>query len=267
MPAIDVWAQHPTKRLLAQPIFDSLKRWTRQDYTEIPLEATVHAMTSAPVEKALLCAWHGPQGDLISNEEVLAAVSEHPDLFAGIAAVDIRDPVRAVGDASRVRAIVRLQGPAHRAVAVGAAPDHALFYPLFAACVELDVPVCLQVGHTGPLRSSEPGRPMHIERVALDFPDLKIVCGHIGYPWQTEMIAVATKFPNVYIDTSAYKPRRYPAELVAYMKAHGKRKVLFGSNYPMLLPADCLKEVESLGLEPETLELFLRGNATRVFQL
>lgn len=267
MPAIDVWAQHPTKRLLAQPFFDSLKRWTRQDYAEIPLEATVHAMTSAPVEKALLCAWHGPQGDLISNEEVLAAVSEHPDLFAGIASVDIRDPVRAVATLREYVQSFGFKGLRIVQWLWELPPTHALFYPLFAACVELDVPVCLQVGHTGPLRSSEPGRPMHIERVALDFPDLKIVCGHIGYPWQTEMIAVATKFPNVYIDTSAYKPRRYPAELVAYMKAHGKRKVLFGSNYPMLLPADCLKEVESLGLEPETLELFLRGNATRVFQL
>jgi predicted TIM-barrel fold metal-dependent hydrolase len=131
----------------------------------------------------------------------------------------------------------------------------------------MNVPVCLQVGLTGPLRSSESGRPLHIERVALDFPELKIVCGHIGYPWQTEMIALATKFPNVYIATSAYKPKRYPAELASYMKAHGRRKGLFGTNYPMISPSACLKELELLGLDGETQELFLGENAQEVFAL
>jgi predicted TIM-barrel fold metal-dependent hydrolase len=131
----------------------------------------------------------------------------------------------------------------------------------------MNVPVCLQVGPTGPLRSSVSGRPLHIERVALDFPELKIVCGHIGYPWQTEMIALATKFPNVYIDTSAYKPKRYPAELVSYMKSNGRRKVLFGTNYPMISPSACLKELELLGLDRETQELFLGKNAQEVFAL
>jgi predicted TIM-barrel fold metal-dependent hydrolase len=79
------------------------------------------------------------------------------------------------------------------------------------------------------------------------------------------MIAYATKFPNVYIDTSAYKPSRYPPELVAYMTAHGRRKVLFGSNYPMLMPAECLAQVDGLGLDDEARGLFLSGNARRVF--
>ena len=73
------------------------------------------------------------------------------------------------------------------------------YYPLYAECIDLDIPVCLQVGHTGPLCPSEPGRPIpYIDEVALEFPELRIVCGHIGYPWTTEMIAVATKHPNVY---------------------------------------------------------------------
>ena len=144
---------------------------------------------------------------------------------------------------------------------------HALYYPLLTECVELGVPVCLQVGHTGPLRSSESGRPSHIERIALDFPDLKIVGGHIGYPWTTEMIAVATKFSNVYIDTSAYVPKRYPPELVAYMQGPGKRKVMFGTNYPMLTPEQCLAQLDLLDLDDETRELFLHQNARRVFNL
>ena len=74
-------------------------------------------------------------------------------------------------------------------------------------------------------------------------------------------------YPNVYIDTSAYKPSRYPPELVAYLKTHGRRKVLFGSNYPMIQPADCLRELDLLGLDEETRRLFLSENAARVFGL
>ena len=115
-------------------------------------------------------------------------------------------------------------------------PTDRRFYPLYAACVELGVPFCTQVGHTGPLRPSEPGRPIpYIDQIAIDFPELVIVGGHVGYPWTEEMIAVARKHENVYIDTSAYTSRRLPAELIAYMRtAGGSRKVLFGSNYPMI---------------------------------
>jgi predicted TIM-barrel fold metal-dependent hydrolase len=103
--------------------------------------------------------------------------------------------------------------------------------------------------------------------VALDFPDLTIVAGHIGYPWTQEMIALATKYPNVYIDTSAYKPSRYPPELVAYLRGHGRKKVLFGTNYPMITPDACLSEIDGLKLDAEATRLFLYENATRVFKL
>jgi predicted TIM-barrel fold metal-dependent hydrolase len=81
------------------------------------------------------------------------------------------------------------------------------------------------------------------------------------------MIALATKYPNVYIDTSAYKPRRYPASLIDFIKGHGRKKVLFGSNFPMITPGDCLAQLEELQLEPETQRLFLSDNAIRVFRL
>jgi predicted TIM-barrel fold metal-dependent hydrolase len=81
------------------------------------------------------------------------------------------------------------------------------------------------------------------------------------------MIALATKYPNVYIDTSAYKPKRYPSELVSYLRGHGRKKVLFGSNYPMILPGDCLAELSALSLDAEVTRLFLYENAARVFRL
>lgn len=129
------------------------------------------------------------------------------------------------------------------------------------------MPFCTQIGHTGPLMPSEVGRPIYLDQVAIDFPDLVIVGGHIGYPWTEEAVAVATKHPNVFIDTSAYTIRRYPREIVAYLKAHGRRKVLFGSNWPMIAPAKALEGLEDLGLDAETKELFLAGNARRVYRL
>ena len=114
---------------------------------------------------------------------------------------------------------------------------------------------------------SEPGRPIpYLDHVACELPELVIVGGHIGYPWTQEMIALVDKYENVYVDTSAYKPKRYPPELVALMKRRGgRRRVLFGSNFPMLTPADCLAEVDELGLDDEARALFLGGNAARVF--
>jgi predicted TIM-barrel fold metal-dependent hydrolase len=115
---------------------------------------------------------------------------------------------------------------------------------------------------------SEYGRPIpYIDQIAIDFPELAIVGGHIGYPWTDEMIAVCTKHENVYIDTSAYTARRYPRALIDYMRRHGRSKVMFGSNWPMIRPAKALEGIDELGLDEEVRALFLSGNAIRVFRL
>ena len=94
-----------------------------------------------------------------------------------------------------------------------------------------------------------------------------MVCGHIGFPWTTEMIAVATKHTNVFIDTSAYSAKRFPPELVTYMKKNGKKKVLFGTNYPMITPSQCLEALDDLQLDDNVKNLFLFENAKRIFKL
>jgi uncharacterized protein len=267
---IDAWLQHPAKAFIGNPIFESLRRWMGigDQAPDIPLEFTIAAMDSAGIEKALICAWYGPQGPLISNEEVAGWVAQYPDRFIGIASVNLYRPMEAVRE---LRRCVREQGFKGLRLLPwlwNLPPNDRRYYPLYAECVELGIPFCLQVGHTGPLCPSEPGRPIpYLDEVALDFPELTIVGGHIGYPWTVEMIALATKYPNVYIDTSAYKAKRYPPELVAYMRAHGRKKVLFGSNYPMITPQDAMDGFDALGLDAETQELFLRENARRVYKL
>ena len=118
----------------------------------------------------------------------------------------------------------------------------------------------------------EPAGRLHTARsrndqVALDFPELVIVGGHIGYPWTEEAIAVATKHEHVYIDTSAYTAKRYPAALVEFMRGHGRGKLLFGTNYPMITPAQALADLDALGLDGEARQQFLGGTACRVFGL
>ena len=267
---IDVWMQHPTQRFLDHPMFESLKRWTKSSSLddEVPLEMTLAAMDEGNVAKGLICSWYGPYGDLISNEEVAQWVKAYPDRLVGIASAPLNKPVQAIDELREYVMDHNFKGLRIVQWLWNLPPTHAYYYPLFAECVRLNVPVCLQVGHTGPLMPSEVGRPIpYIDQVALDFPDLKIVCGHIGYPWTTEMIAVATKHKNVFIDTSAYTSRRYPKELVAYMQNHGKRKVLFGTNYPMITPGKCLRDIGDLGLSDEVMHHFLFENATTVFSL
>jgi predicted TIM-barrel fold metal-dependent hydrolase len=262
-PIIDAWMQHPSRSIMADPMFDSLRRWTRSDapMADLPIEWTLKAMDQAGVSLGMLCAWWGPRGPLITNEDVAAHVAKHPDRFAGVASVDLHRPMAAVRELRRC-----VQEWGFKALRVvpwlwDLPPDDRRYYPLYAECIELGIPFCLQVGHTGPLQPSEPGRPIpYLDRVALEFPELVIVGGHIGFPWTTEMISLATKYPNVYIDTSAYKASRYPLELIEYLRGHGRHKVLFGSNHPAWPAKLCIEALDEL-------DLFLQANAARVFDL
>jgi len=231
---IDAWAQHPTLRHAQDPIFDSLRRWTRTPApTEAPpVSATLAAMDAGGVDRSLISAWVAPRNVMISNDEVADFVREAPDRLIGVGSVDISRPMQAVRE---IRRCINELG--FKAIRVlpwlwEVPPTDRRFYPVYTACADLGVPFCTQIGHTGPLMPSEPGRPIHLDQVALDFPELVIVGGHIGYPWTDEAIAVATKHENVYIDTSAYTIRRYPAALVEFMAGHGRHKVLFGTNNP-----------------------------------
>jgi predicted TIM-barrel fold metal-dependent hydrolase len=265
---IDAWIQHPSPKFISHPMFASLRRWMESGDVpaEIPLELTVHALDAAGVSRALLSAWWGPEGALISNDEVAASVRAYPDRFVGVASVDLLRPMEGVRELRRAVKQLGLRALRVLPWLWNLPPNDKHYYPIYAECIELGIPFCLQVGHTGPLRPSEPGRPIpYLDEVALDFPELTIVGGHIGFPWTDEMIALATKYPNVYIDTSAYKPSRYPPSLVSYLRGHGRKKVLFGSNYPMILPGACLEQVDTLELDAEAKRLFLHDNAARVF--
>ncbi|CAA0091938.1 Uncharacterised protein [Zhongshania aliphaticivorans] len=266
---VDAWAQHPTLKHAQDPIFESLRRWTKMPIptVELPVQVTLYQMDQAGVDRSLISAWVAPRNIMISNDEVAGFVAEAPDRLVGVGSVDISKPMEAVRE---IRRCVNELG--FKAIRVlpwlwEVPPTDRRFYPVYTACCDLGIPFCTQIGHTGPLMPSEVGRPIYLDQVALDFPELAIVAGHIGYPWTDEAIAVATKHENVYIDTSAYTVKRYPPALIEFMRGHGRSKVLFGTNYPMIMPSKALEELDELELGEDAQRLFLSGNACRIFKL
>lgn len=266
---IDAWLQHPTPTFLRDDMFASLRRWIGMEEvpSQIPLGFTLGALKAADVSRGLISAWWGPQGPLIGNDEVAAAVAQAPDRLVGIASVDLYRPMDAVRELRRCIKDLGFVGVRLLPWLWNLPPDDRRYYPIYAECVELGVPFCTQAGHAGPLRPSEPGRPIpYLDHVACEFPELTIVAGHVGYPWTEEMIAMARKYERVFIDTSAYKASRFPAALVDYLQSD-RHKVMFGSNFPMITPADCLAKLDDLGLSDNARAAFLHGNAQRAFGL
>jgi len=268
MSIIDVWAQIPNQRFMTEPWLESLMRWTGEEGERKPasVDQTIAEMDSADVDKALISAWHGPQGPLISNDEVEAAIAAAPGRFSGLVSVDLNRPMDAVRE---IRA--RVDGKKFIGVRIipwlwGLPPNDRRYYPIYAACVDAGVPFCTQIGHTGPLLGSETGRLIpYLEEVMIDFPELKVVGGHVGFPWLDEVVSMTHKFKNFYVDTSAYALHRLPPDFVAFMKGPGRERVMFGTNWPMLSASRCLERLDGLGLSDEVRDAFLAGNAKRVF--
>jgi predicted TIM-barrel fold metal-dependent hydrolase len=269
---IDAWAQPALADALKKlPEIARLFKQSGSSHlleTGLTAEQIVEEMDRAAIQTMMLSAWHRPGEWVFHNDQIAEMTRRFPDRFVGVAAVNLEKPVEAVRELDR--AVNELGFKALRVVPWlwNRPPNDKFYFPLYVRCIELGIPFCTQVGHTGPLMPSETGRPVpYLDEVALTFPELKIVAGHIGFPWTEEMIGVAWKHENVYIDTSAYLPRYYPPQLIHYLKTYGKEKVLFGTNFPQLSLEKCVQQVEDLGLPDEAKEYFLYRNAQRVFNL
>jgi predicted TIM-barrel fold metal-dependent hydrolase len=271
-PIIDAWANPPLAEMARQlpeikRLFEQSGGGERLAKGLSPAEV-VAAMDAAGIERMLLTSWTAPGREICSNDRIAEFIRDYPTRFVGIAGVNLEKPVQAVRELDRA---VRELG--FRALRVipwlwKLPPNDRLYYPLYVKCIELDIPFCTQVGHTGPLMPSDTGRPIpYIDEVALTFPELRIVGGHIGYPWTDEMIALAWKHEHVYIDTSAYLPRYYPPQLLHFMNTYGQDKVLFGTNFAMLDLKQCAEQARALELKPAAKAKFLFENAKRVFHI
>ncbi len=245
-------------------------------FTGISLEETLRRMDEARIEIAfLIAAKVGPLGPPacyhVPSEVVSEAVRRYPDRFRGLAGIDPTEGMRGVRQLEHAVRNLGFIGAHTYPHWFELAPDHAKYYPFYAKCVELDIPIQMQVGQSmiyapeQPLRSV--ARPITLDAVACDFPELKLVGIHVGIPWADEMIAMAWKHPNVYIGCDAHRPRYWPASFTHYLNTYGRHKVIFGTDFPILPFEQTREDIEALGLRPEVLPLLLRDNARRVYQL
>jgi uncharacterized protein len=143
--------------------------------------------------------------------------------------------------------------------------DAAEYYPYYALASEYGVGFVMQAGTSGGLLPSECGHPISVDRAALYFPDTRFVLSHTGWPWVPEAIAMALKFPNVFVGTGAYPPRHWSAELVGFIRGAGRRKTLFGTNFPTVGHRHALAQLTELNLEPAVEQALLGGTARTVF--
>lgn len=240
----------------------------------VAIDDYLRIMDEAGVEHSLLVAVRAGDRDRRSSfaipyEDVAEVCARHPGRFSGLAGIDptlgmqqLRELEHAVGEFGFVGAHFyphwfRLP------------PDAAQMYPVYAKCCELGVPIMMQVGqnliYQKNVRLPSVARPILLDQVALDFPDLKIIGIHIGVPWTEEMIAMAWKHTNVFIGIDAYAPKHLPTPLIQYMNSYGRDKVLFGTDWPVIDPRRAMREVAAHQLRPDSAERVLRNNALAVF--
>ena len=256
--------------------FKKQVRMTEDMRGGVTIENYLEKMDRAGIERSLLIAVRA--GDLnvkesfeIPYERVDEICQQYPDRFSGLAGVD---PFRGMQGLRDLEMAVKEYG------FVGAhlyphwfalAPDHAKYYPYYAKCCELDIPIMMQVGqnliYSRNRRLPSVGRPICLDQVAIDFPELRLLGIHIGVPWADEMIAMCWKHENVYIAGDAYAPKYWPKELVHYANTYGREKVMFGTDWPVIDPERAVREIEDLGFREESKRLLMRDNALRVFKL
>jgi predicted TIM-barrel fold metal-dependent hydrolase len=148
----------------------------------------------------------------------------------------------------------------------GLAPNDRRFYPLYAKCNELGIAVGMQVGHSAEVLPSDVGRPMLVDDVAIDFPNLRINLSHTGWPWVDEWCSMLWRHPNVYGDISAYFPNSLDQRQVRFMdSSRGRHKVLFGTNGLGL--AKCIEQFRAMDIKEETKQRVLRDNAVEFLAL
>jgi len=275
--AIDGWATYfspEAAKLWPESFRHIFRRYGVNDRFErgMSVEEMLAEMDEASVEKVLLSAFQLEGIQIVNNDQVGELCSKYPERFIMSCTVDPREGMKAYYEVEKCVKeyncrCLRLEPYAYGNGKVGLPPNDKLYYPLYAKCVELDIAVAIQIGHTGPLMPSECGRPIYLDEVALTFPELRILGTHLGQPWHEEMMILAWKFPNVYVETSARAPKYWPDSFIKFVKSYGQDKVIWGTDYPLLTFKRCIDEVEAYEFDTVIKSKLLRGNAIRAFKI
>jgi len=211
----------------------------------------------------------------VSNDDVAAFAAENRDIMLAFASVDPTRGPDAVSEARRLIASGAIRGfKLHPPLQQFHANDR-IAYPFYEVVAEARLPVIFHTGHSGigtGMRGGggvrlKYGNPMDIDDVAVDFPDMPIIMAHPSFPWQDEAISVCLHKPQVYIDLSGWSPKYFSPILIQYANTLLKRKMLFGSDYPLITPDRWLADFAAIAIRDEVRPLILKENAIRLLGL
>ena len=211
----------------------------------------------------------------VSNDEVVAFAADNSDIVMAFASVDPMRGPEAVKEARRLIAKGGIRGfKLHPPLQQFHANDKAA-YPFYEVLAAAKLPVIFHTGHSG-IGTGMPGgggvrlkygNPMDIDDVAVDFPDMPIIMAHPSFPWQDEAISVCLHKPQVYIDLSGWSPKYFSPILIQYANTLLKKKMLFGSDYPLITPDRWMTDFAAIAIRDEVRPLILKENAARLFSL
>jgi predicted TIM-barrel fold metal-dependent hydrolase len=245
---------------------------TRDDYFKGPksmfapveMSALLDEMDANGVTKAVLM-------DNLSKPSVTARkfVEARPDRFVlAIGGVNLLRPVPALAELSAVAGdlpvVYAVVGPSFWGDGQYP-PSDAVYYPLYAKCAELDLPLCVNTGIPGPPIPGEVQHPIHLDRVCVRFPELRLCMIHGADPWWDVAIRMLIKYRNLRLMTSAWSPKRLPDALLHYMRTRGADKIIFASDWPVLRMDRVVPEALALDLPPDVLDNYLYRNAAEFF--
>jgi predicted TIM-barrel fold metal-dependent hydrolase len=211
----------------------------------------------------------------VPNEEIAEAARANSDVLIPFASIDPHKGKRGVDEARRLIADYGVRGFKFHPNVQGFYPNDRMAYPLYEAIAEAKLPALFHTGQTGVGAGTRGGggirlkysNPMHVDDVAVDFPELTIVLAHPSFPWQDEALAVAVHKPQVYIDLSGWSPKYFPPQLVQHANTLLRERMLFGTDYPFITPERWLADFAKLDIKPEVRPLILKENAIRLLGL
>jgi uncharacterized protein len=212
----------------------------------------------------------------LSNDEVADVVKAYPKQFVGFASVDPWKGRRAIEEMERaVRELGMIGAKFHPGIQAFY-PHETKFYPLYEKICELQIPALFHTGTNG-LGAGVPGgmgikmdytRPIYLDHIAADFPELTIIGAHPAWPWHEEMLAIIGHKANVFMDLSGWSPRYIPKQILDEARTRFQDRIMFGSDYPFIMPERWLKDFDSLeGFSDEVRQKILYENAAKLLKL
>ncbi|MBM3659807.1 MAG: amidohydrolase [Actinobacteria bacterium] len=228
------------------------------------LDEVLEEMDTLGVERAVLIA---RMPDVSARTRKF--VEERPDRFSlGLGGFDFMRPMPSIRTLQSMAAdfpvSYTISGPSFWGDGMYP-PDHAVYFPLYTKACELELPVCLNTGIPGPPLPAEAQNPIHLDRVCIRFPELKLCMVHGADPWWDLAIRLMIKYRNLRLMTSAWAPKRLPESVLHYLRTRGKNRIIFASDSPVLSQTRCITEATELDLEPDVLDAYLYGNAQEFF--